>query len=120
MGAMRVPWLLLLLAFWWQVLLWPLGPALAVPPEQPLRVTTDGVAYCRHLASRLATPPGAMDRPPQARDLPAHAIDLQSRVQAALRLCETGHARSGIARLRRLLRDARPPDDAAPRTPSPR
>lgn len=71
-----------------------LGLLLAMPAEAepPLRVTTDSPEYCLMLARRLATEPKAED--PAIRDL----------VADGLRLCEDGHIRTGIAKLRRALR----------------
>jgi hypothetical protein len=59
-----------------------------------LRVTTDSAAYCAELAERVAgMPRGAAE--------PARSLAEEGR-----RLCETGHVRSGIARLRRAIRQA--------------
>ncbi|NKC31406.1 hypothetical protein [Falsiroseomonas selenitidurans] len=66
-------------------------PALA-QPSPPLRVTTDGPAYCRELAARLAA-------------LPATPIQRQLAAEG-LALCDAGHVRTGIAKLRRALRAA--------------
>lgn len=99
MVVMRLRFLLLVSA-----LLWPLAPACPHaeprprgPDSQPLRVTTDGVAYCRQLADRLAAFPA-----------PRPAGESRT-VQEAMVLCETGHARLGITQLRRALRHAQPP-----------
>jgi hypothetical protein len=58
------------------------------------RITTDTTEYCASLESRLAGLPGSA----------------QQRVQAltneGIRLCRNGHARTGIAKLRRALRAA--------------
>jgi hypothetical protein len=59
-----------------------------------LRVTTDSAAYCAELVERVATLPRGADEP--TRSLAAEGQ----------RLCETGHVRSGIARLRRAIRQA--------------
>ena len=66
----------------------------AAATEQPLRVTTDSSAYCVELASRLALQPGG-------RQEPARGLAEEGR-----RLCDTGHVRTGIAKLRRALRAA--------------
>ncbi len=52
--------------------------AMAAATDHPVRVTTDSSAYCTELAVRLA--------------------------KQGQRLCESGHVRSGIAKLRRALR----------------
>lgn len=71
------------------------APALATGAEPVARVTTDSPDYCRELALRLAPMPGARSEP--ARSL----------AEDGLRLCESGHPRSGVARLRRAIRAAR-------------
>ncbi|WP_270935815.1 hypothetical protein [Falsiroseomonas oryzae] len=60
--------------------------------ENPLRVTTDSSAYCLELASRFAGQPGATAEP------------VRSLAEEGQRLCENGHVRTGIAKLRRALR----------------
>jgi hypothetical protein len=62
--------------------------------EAGVRVTTDSVEYCAALAARLALLPAGAQEP--ARSL---AIEGQ-------RLCQAGHVRTGIAKLRRALRAA--------------
>ncbi len=62
--------------------------------EPPVRVTTDSVAYCQALATRLAALPAAAEEP---------ALSL---AEEGRKLCETGHPRTGIAKLRRALRAA--------------
>ncbi|WP_137179752.1 hypothetical protein [Roseomonas sp. AR75] len=57
-----------------------------------MRVTTDSSAYCAELATRFAAQPG-----PRAEETAIMAED-------GRRLCDTGHVRSGIAKLRRALR----------------
>lgn len=85
-GAMlRLPILVLVVA----------APAFATGAEPMARITTDSPDYCRELAQRLAPMPGARNEP--ARSL----------AQDGLRLCETGHPRSGVAKLRRAIRAAR-------------
>jgi hypothetical protein len=71
------------------------APALAAGGEPVARVTTDSPDYCRELVQRLAPLPGAAKEP--ARTL----------AEDGMRLCETGHPRSGVARLRRAIRAAR-------------
>jgi len=71
------------------------APALATGAEPVARVTTDSPDYCRELALRLAPMPGASSEP--ARTL----------AEDGMRLCENGHPRSGVARLRRAIRAAR-------------
>jgi hypothetical protein len=60
--------------------------------EHPVRVTTDSAAYCEVLAERLAARPKAA------------AGEVRSLAEEGQRLCETGHVRTGIAKLRRALR----------------
>ncbi|PWS35464.1 hypothetical protein DFH01_17790 [Falsiroseomonas bella] len=60
--------------------------------EQPMRVTTDSSAYCTELTQRFAA---------QATTMPASAVALAEEGQ---RLCQGGHVRTGIAKLRRALR----------------
>lgn len=67
-----------------------------IPAEQPVRVTTDSSAYCQELASRVASQPNAAAEP--ARSL----------AEEGQKLCDTGHVRTGIARLRRALRATQP------------
>jgi hypothetical protein len=71
------------------------APAVATGAEPMARITTDSPDYCRELMQRLAPMPGARSEP--ARSL----------AQDGIRLCETGHPRSGVARLRRAIRAAR-------------
>ena len=59
-----------------------------------LRVTTDSATYCAELAERVAGMPRGAEEP--ARSL----------AEEGKRLCETGHVRTGIARLRRAIRQA--------------
>jgi hypothetical protein len=70
-------------------------PVVATGAEPVARVTTDSPDYCRELAQRLAPLPGADKEP--ARSL----------AEDGMRLCENGHPRSGVARLRRAIRAAR-------------
>jgi hypothetical protein len=73
-----------------------IATSLATPAstKQPVRVTTDSSAYCSELQSRLADQPGA-------RAEPARSLAREGR-----KLCESGHVRTGIAKLRRALRAA--------------
>ena len=76
------------------VALLPLMLATPVQGETPLRVTTDSSAYCGELAARVSNQPGA--RQEVVRNL----------AEEGQRLCDTGHVRTGIAKLRRALRAA--------------
>jgi hypothetical protein len=71
-----------------------LGVALAMPAaaDQPLRVTTDTPEYCGLLAQRLSSLAGA------------EQDAVRGMAEEGLRLCHTGHIRTGIAKLRRALR----------------
>jgi hypothetical protein len=69
-------------------------PASATDPavsDASLRITTDNAEYCEALSTRL---------PPQG-ELTLAARNL---AQEGLRLCASGHVRTGIAKLRRALR----------------
>lgn len=88
-GRMRAMRALLLLT------LFAAPPGSVVGAEPLARITTDSQDYCVELADRLARLPGAHDEP--ARSLAADG----------LRLCDSGHARTGVAKLRRALRAAR-------------
>lgn len=68
-------------------------PGLSAEP-QSVRVTTDSAEYCGSLAQRVAALPGGTVEP--ARSLAADG----------LRLCDNGHIRTGVAKLRRALRAA--------------
>lgn len=72
-----------------------LGPhAAPAAHAETVRVTTDSAEYCAVLAQRLAvTPHGETE--------PARSLGEEGR-----RLCDGGHVRTGIARLRRALRAA--------------
>ncbi|HEY4250743.1 MAG TPA: hypothetical protein VGM87_06070 [Roseomonas sp.] len=69
------------------------APGLSAEPQN-VRVTTDSVEYCGTLAQRVAALPGGGTEP--ARSL----------AEDGLRLCDTGHVRTGVAKLRRALRAA--------------
>lgn len=71
-----------------------LAPEAGAEPST-VRVTTDTPEYCGVLAQRLSMMPAAQEEP--ARSLG----------EAGRRMCSTGHARAGVARLRRALRAAR-------------
>jgi len=81
-------------------------PLLATPllaeatlADSPARVTTDTAQYCDHLAARLSSQPAA------AR------ASVQSLAAEGIRLCDTGHTRTGIAKLRRALRTVQGPGE---------
>ena len=74
------------------------APVLVTGAEPVARVTTDSPDYCRELVLRLAPLPGAAKEP--ARSL----------AEDGMRLCSSGHPRSGVALLRRAIRAARLPD----------
>jgi len=62
--------------------------------EPPVRVTTESTNYCTELATRFSgQASGATEE--------ARALAAEGRM-----LCETGHVRTGIAKLRRALRAA--------------
>ena len=67
-----------------------MAPARAA--EQPVTVTTDTQEYCSILGARLSVLP-------EAQLEPARSIGADGR-----RLCESGHVRAGVARLRSALR----------------
>lgn len=66
------------------------GPASA----EALRTVPQDVSYCRELAARLASMPGAEKEP-------AHSL-----AEEGVRLCRDGYVRTGVAKLRRALRAA--------------
>jgi hypothetical protein len=66
----------------------------AAADEPAPRVTTDSREYCAELAGRLDRMPGARD--PAVRRM----------ADEGLLLCESGHPRAGVARLRRAIRAA--------------
>lgn len=72
------------------------APGLRAEPT-PVRVTTDTTEYCETLTRRLA----AM---PQAEQEPARSL-----AEEGQRLCQNGHVRTGVAKLRRALRAAQNP-----------
>ena len=77
----------------WVALL-PLLLAAPAWAEPPLRVTTDSSAYCGELVTRVTNQPGARQDP------------VRTLAEEGQRLCDTGHVRTGIAKLRRALRAA--------------
>jgi len=84
-------WLVLAVAF--GVLLRAGQPGVSAEP-QSVRVTTDSIEYCGSLAQRVAALPGGALEP--ARSL----------AEDGMRLCDSGHVRTGVAKLRRALRAA--------------
>ena len=70
------------------------APAPSLGAEPTVRVTTDTREYCGTLALRLATLP-------QGREEPARSLGAEG-----MRLCDHGHVRTGVARLRRAIRAA--------------
>jgi hypothetical protein len=68
--------------------------AASASAEPGPRVTTDTAEYCGSLAARLANLPAAEREP--SRTLAAEGM----------RLCDNGHVRTGIAKLRRAVRAA--------------
>jgi hypothetical protein len=60
----------------------------------PLRVTTDTPEYCGHLAGRIATVQATQ---------PANRPEVDMLAAAGQHMCDIGHVRGGIARLRRAL-----------------
>ena len=69
-------------------------PDLVAGGEPTPRVTTDSREYCTELADRLGDLPGARDEA------------VRRLAEDGLRLCETGHPRTGVAKLRRAIRAA--------------
>jgi len=68
--------------------------AVSATAEPRPRLTTDSVEYCSTLAARVAGLPKAREEP--SRTLAAEGV----------KLCDDGHVRSGIAKLRRAVRAA--------------
>ncbi len=60
----------------------------AAPADDPMTVTTDTLEYCLTLADQMRA----------KGDMPDHALMLWQRGRA---MCEQGHVRGGLARLRR-------------------
>jgi hypothetical protein len=71
-----------------------LAPPQAQGPPGPLRVTTDTPEYCGHLAGRIATV--------QHTQLATHP-EADTLAAEGQHMCDIGHIRGGIARLRRAL-----------------
>lgn len=72
------------------------GTAPTAADQSSVRVTTDSAEYCGVLAARLSAMPAAAREP--ARSL----------AEDGVRLCGSGHVRTGVAKLRRALRLAQP------------
>ena len=89
---------------------WLAGAALAqanlLPDQNPLTVTTDTSEYCLGLADRMDAD----------ADMPAHARVLWHSGRA---LCEHGHVRAGLVRLRRAMRMLRESPGGSPQAGSP-
>lgn len=66
----------------------------AAAGEPAPRLTTDSMEYCGALAARFASLPPASMRP------------LRPLADDGIRLCQTGHVRTGVAKLRRAIRAA--------------
>ena len=58
-------------------------------------VRPDSREYCGELSARLSRLPGGRDEPSRTLG------------QEGARLCESGHVRTGVAKLRRAIREAR-------------
>ncbi|MBU8543817.1 MULTISPECIES: hypothetical protein [Roseomonadaceae] len=84
------------LALWLPILLAGSAAAQSDQPKAPLRVTTDSVGYCRALAARMA-------------ELAPRAEADRRLLAEGRQLCDDGHPRAGIAKLRRALRGAQAP-----------
>lgn len=70
------------------------APDLVAGGEPMPRVTTDSREYCIELADRLGTMPGARDEA------------VRRLAEDGMQLCNTGHPRTGVAKLRRAIRAA--------------
>lgn len=70
------------------------APDLIAGGEPMPRVTTDSREYCVELADRLVVLPGAQEE------------TVRRLAEEGIRLCETGHPRTGVAKLRRAIRAA--------------
>jgi hypothetical protein len=64
--------------------------------EAAMRVTTDSSAYCQELALRFM------------RERVAAPAEVKLMAEDGVRLCQNGHPRAGIAKLRRALRAVQP------------
>ncbi len=80
---------------WFPLALLFAAPSFGAGDEPMARITTDSLEYCLELAARLDALPGAQADAPRRL------------AEDGLRLCATGHARSGVAKLRRAIRAAR-------------
>lgn len=70
------------------------APDLVAGGEPVPRVTSDSREYCVELADRLVALPGAADE------------TVRRLAEDGLRLCNNGHPRTGVAKLRRAIRQA--------------
>ncbi|MBB5690687.1 hypothetical protein GXW77_04325 [Roseomonas alkaliterrae] len=68
------------------------APVLGAGSEPMPRITTDSREYCIELAERLAKMPGPREEA------------VTRLVEDGVRLCDSGHPRLGVARLRRAMR----------------
>lgn len=68
---------------------------LAAGDMPPVEVTTDTPEYCRRLIDRISELVGSAPQPP--------SVTVQSLSTEGQRLCDEGHTRPGILRLRRAL-----------------
>jgi len=73
---------------------WMVLPAGASAFEGTWRVRPDSREYCGELATRLATMPAATREP-------AHSLGVEG-----MRLCDSGHIRTGVTKLRRAIHEA--------------
>lgn len=70
------------------------APDLAASGEPMPRVTSDSREYCLELAERLVVLPGAQDD------------TVRRLAEDGMKLCNNGHPRTGVAKLRRAIRAA--------------
>jgi len=75
-----------------------LAPDLVAGGEPMPRVTSDSREYCIELADRLVLLPGARQE------------TVLRLAEDGMRLCENGHPRTGVAKLRRAIRAAQAPE----------
>ena len=69
-------------------------PATTIAAETSWRVRPESPEYCAELASRLS------------RIEAGHTDPARSLGEEGARLCQTGHVRTGVAKLRRAIREA--------------
>jgi hypothetical protein len=81
-------------------------PALQAAAEPAPRVTTDDRDYCNALALRIGAMPAGRAEP------------VRSMVVEGQRLCDNGHSRAGVAKLRRAMRIALPEVQGASLAPA--